>query len=149
MSGLILNERLAATCYLCFGKKTLPGGDRPCNCAEPVGPEVVRYCLDRLTMDQMAFLRFGAHTLAMQPWTEEDWKAHNVELFVERDDAVYADPPYDGYEAPILVPATQHWFGSGMMSFGPGVQPGGRYYLQYRPLGLFLREALICAVDVR
>ena len=149
MTSLVLNDRLSATCYLCFGAKVLYESKTPCNCADPVDPAVVRFCLDRLTVEQMTFLRFGAHTLAMQPWTEEDQKAHKGEFFVGCGDEVYAEGEYDGYEPVILVPETQHWFASGMMHFGPEVQEGGRYYFQYRPLGLFLREALICAVDVR
>jgi hypothetical protein len=143
---LTLSRNLAVTCFLCFGtKKNVMGGNTyDCTSCADVDAETVRFCLGRLTEEQITFLRFGAHTLAEQPCTEDEHRTiARCEYFVDVGDDVYSGE-YDGYEPIILLESTKHWFASGKMTAGAG---RNRYYFRYNPLGLHLRAALICAME--
>lgn len=130
-----------ASCYLCYGTGRV-FEERCVRCPPPV-PERVRAALRLLTVPQMKFLRFGVHSLAMQPVTEMEWKTICMVAFYadERDEE--HDP--DTYEE--LTPSKKYWFAGGQSSSGGGRKD--RYSFWYNSLGLALREALICGADVR
>jgi hypothetical protein len=92
--------------------------------------------LERLQPDQIDFLRAFGHTLARQPVTETEWQQYRCEYFVEDDDG---EPHLDfsGW----LVPPSRRWFASGCTRSGPC---GWVSFIQYNPVGLLLRECLMC-----
>ena len=131
-----------ASCRLCFGSGVWGKQSDPCQCRKPIKPATVRQVLVRLTVAQMEFLRAYEHTLANQPVTAEEWDKHNVSFYVEEDDAVYDTD----YEQTLLVPATAHWFAGGQSSSGPQ-HDGVKMWVHYTPLGLALRECLMCGAE--
>lgn len=131
-----------ASCRLCYGTGVWGKEGEPCQCRKPIAPATVRQVLARLTVEQMEFLRAYEHTLALQPVTEAEWDLRRVSYFVEEDDAVYDDD----WERTILVPPTTHWFAGGQASMGPQ-HDGVKTWIQYNPLGLALRECLMCGAE--
>jgi len=126
------------SCPICFGTRI--AFDAPCRtCADP-DPAIARKVLERLSPEQMAFLRAYGHTLANQPITKAEQDAHRCEYWIEDDDGVYDD----GYEGIWLIEPTRHWFAGGKMRFGPC---GEGYFINYNPLGLLLRECLMAGAD--
>ncbi|WP_066723453.1 hypothetical protein [Sphingomonas pituitosa] len=120
------------SCIICHGTGEAFGGECT-SCTDPdIG--VARFVLERLTVEQMAFLRAYGHTLAYQPVTRSEERAHSCEYWVEADDGEWSEDRMNW-----IIPPTRHWFGSGMSKSGPG---GGAYFIKYNPLGLVLRECL-------
>jgi hypothetical protein len=137
MGEMLFMATIYASCPICHGSRTALGG--ACSwCADP-DPVLARKVLERLTIPQMGFLRAYRHTLAEQPVTLAEQKAHFVEYFVEDDDSAW-----DEASDEILWPATRLWFASGRMSFRYG---SASYFIRYNPLGLLLRECLMCGAD--
>lgn len=127
-----------ASCPICHGSRV--AFDGPCStCLDPE-PALARKVLERLTREQMAYLRAYGHTLAYQPVSKAEHDAHQCELWVEDDDGVLDNDTYEDW----LFPPTRHWFGSGQMRFGPC---GEAYFISYNPLGLLLRECLMAGAD--
>jgi len=134
----MLPNTVYASCHICYGSRV--AFDEPCRtCADP-DPVAARKVLERLTVEQMTFLRAYGHTLAYQPVTKAEQDANKCELWVEDDDGVLDD----SYEGGWLISPTKLWFGGGMMRFGPC---GSGYFIKYNPLGLLLRECLMSGAD--
>ena len=122
------------SCRICHGSR-VAFGETCRSCADP-DPAIVRFALERLTPDQMAFLRTYGHTLAEQPVAEYP---HDIQMFVSADDGIW-DEEFDGW----IVPHTEHWFASGHLKFGPA---GNASFVRLNPLGLVLRECLMAGAD--
>lgn len=129
---------LEASCIVCHGGGVW--GDRayPCNCRAVIEPAQVRKVLGLISVEQMAFLRAYQHSLAYQLISDDEFKAHRCEYWVEEDDAVI-----DGYD--LLIPATKIWFASGR-SISREYHTDWQHWIRYNPLGLALRECLLCGV---
>lgn len=120
------------SCPLCLGTRETATG--PCStCADPDLARV-RWMLERLSADQIDFLRAYGHTLAKQPVTAEEYDAHRCELYVEDWDG-----EYDEEEDFWVIPNTCYWFASGEHRMGPH---GNCSFIRYNPAGLLLRECL-------
>ena len=122
------------SCGLCHGTRETKWG--PCSsCADPE-PALARWMLERLKEQQIDFLRAYSHTLAYQPITKAEYERFTCEYFVEADDGVW-----DEDAEMWLIPNTSHWFASGMHRYGPH---GAASFIRYNPMGLLLRECLMC-----
>lgn len=130
---------LESSCFICFGASVWGDQAYACHCRAAIEPATVRKVLMLLTVPQMAFLRAFEHTLASQAVTKEEYEAHQVEFWVEDDDAVH-----DGYE--LLIPASKIWFAGGQHSMGPQ-HDGIKSWIHYNPLGLALRECLMAGAS--
>ena len=125
------------SCTLCYGTRTTKWG--PCtSCADP-DPVLARWMLERLSEQQIDFLRAYSHTLADQPVTGAEYDSHTCQFWIEDSDGVW-DEDAEFW----LIPNTKHWFASGMHRFGPN---GSASFIRYNPMGLLLRECLMCGAD--
>ena len=137
VTGLLLPNITYLSCPLCHGAREI--FDKPCNrCSDPdIGR--LRWMLPRLTVDQIDMIRFFEHTLAEQPFTNEERKNHRCEYFVEDEQTGELDIE-DGVG--WLVPPDRYWFASGRYSSGPCGNGG---FFQFNATGLLLRECLMTA----
>jgi hypothetical protein len=125
------------SCPLCHGSRETSFG-KCISCADP-DPTRVRWMLERLTAEQIDFIRAYGHTLAKQPVTEAEYDAHSCEFYVEDWDG-----EYDEDEDIWLIPNTRYWFAGGQHRMGPC---GNASFINYNPTGLLLRECLMCGAD--